>query len=80
MAESVETADGADEVRRLRGELRAARLEASELRRSLDELERRHAAQKAASEHFAKQLKELRNSRSWQVTAPLRRAMRNGRG
>jgi chromosome segregation ATPase len=68
------------ETERLRGELQAARLTITELERRVSTLERRVAAEQASAAHFAQQVQDLRNSRSWQVTVPLRAAMRRGRG
>lgn len=68
------------EIDRLRGELLAARLTIQELQAANTELARRVEAERAAGRVFARQLKDLRRSRSWQLTAPLRIAMRRGRG
>lgn len=65
---------------RLRGELQAAKLTITELERRVASLERRVAAEQASAAHFAQQVQDLRNSRSWRITVPLRAAMRRGRG
>ena len=69
-----------DELQRLRGELLAARLECRELRERLDELQRRIDSEHASAVVFAQQVVDLRDSRSWKLTAPLRLVMRRGRG
>lgn len=67
------------ELARLRGELRAAKLAHRELELRNERLERRLAAERATAAHFAAQLGDLRNSRSWRITKPLRATMRRGR-
>ena len=74
------TAAETDELARLRGELHAARLEVRELRARNDELQRRIDAEHASAVNFAQQVVDLRESRSWKLTAPLRVAMRRSRG
>ncbi|NLT25499.1 MAG: hypothetical protein GXX90_02385 [Microbacteriaceae bacterium] len=74
------TAAETDELARLRGELLAARLEVRELRARNDELQRRIDAEHASAVAFAQQVVDLRDSRSWKLTAPLRVVMRRGRG
>lgn len=69
-----------DEIERLRSEIRAARLNVAGLQRRIQLLERQVAAERASAALFAQQVRELRHSRSWQVTAPLRIVMRRVRG
>ncbi|MFD2674550.1 hypothetical protein [Gulosibacter bifidus] len=71
------------EEARLQSELRAAQLTVRQLQQRIDRLERRVAAEQASAAMFANQVKELRASRSWQLTLPVRagmRAMRAVRG
>lgn len=68
------------ELARLRGELLSAQLTIRELRAQNDDLARRVEAEQASAVVFAQQLVALRQSRSWQLTTPLRIAMRRGRG
>lgn len=74
------TEGSAGELIRLRGELQAARLQLQELEQRNARLERRVQAEQQSAVLFANQLQDLRRSRSWQVTAPLRALARRSRG
>ena len=69
-----------DELARLRGELLAAQLTVRELRERNAELAKRVDAEQSTAKLFAQQLQDLRHSRSWNVTTPLRVVMRRTRG
>lgn len=72
-------ADNQAEILRLRSELEASQLMVQHLQQRIDRLERRVSAEQASAALFADQVKELRNSRSWQITLPVRAGMRAAR-
>lgn len=72
-------ADNQAEILRLRSELEASQLMVQRLQQRIDKLERRVDAEQASAALFAAQVKELRKSRSWQMTLPVRAGMRAAR-
>lgn len=73
------TADNDAELLRLRSELEASQLMVQRLQQRIDRLERRVEAEQASAALFADQVRELRRSRSWQLTLPVRAGMRAAR-
>lgn len=66
----------AAETERLRGEIRRLRAELLVAITERDELKTRVLSEQSNAVQFADQVQEIRNSMSWRVTAPLRRASR----
>lgn len=79
MADSATTTDADREIAQLRAEVRRLRSELSAAERRNDQLHRRYEAEQTSALHFAGQLRDLRNSKSWRLTLPLRLAMRRVR-
>jgi len=67
------------EIDRLREEVKSLRLQRSERDARISELEERVRLERAQAYDLLVQLNDLRRSKSWQVTAPLRTAMRRFR-